>query len=213
MRVLRVLWMKTPCGYNLANRPHGAPHTGVRSDLVQQVWQQRKDPVDRSTKQYGVHRRFRYEVHGSNETAIGRENALKKRYPASKTGLIEKANPLWSDRYDEIRVGSADGLDGDGFLHSYLSIQTYPSGQTYPSVQSYSSGQSYLSVQMKLPSQPYLPGQTYPPGQLYLSGQTYRSSQLYRCGQSYLTGQEVGQHLQFTHDLPTLIPVAANYDI
>ena len=201
MRVLRVLCMKTPCGYNLANRPHGALHTGVRSDLVQQVWQQRKDPVDWSTKRYGVHRRFRYKVHGSNETAIGKEKTLKKWYPARKTGLIEKSNPLWSDRYDEIRVGGADGLDGGGFLHSYLSIQTCPSGQTYP------------SAQMKLPSQSYSLRQTYPPGQLYLSGQTYRSSQLYRCGQSYLTGQEVGQHLQFTHDLPTLIPVAANYDI
>ena len=74
----------------------------MTSDLVQRVWQHKNDFVEGFTKQYGVHRLVWYEVHGSMESAIVREKALKKWNRAWKIELIEEGSPGWKDLYDGI---------------------------------------------------------------------------------------------------------------
>ena len=94
--------MKTPCVYILASKPHGTLYIGVTSRLVQRVWQHKNDIVAGFTKRYHVHRLVWYEVHGTMESAITREKALKRWNRAWKIELIEKTNPTWSDLYDDI---------------------------------------------------------------------------------------------------------------
>ena len=94
--------MRTPCVYILASKPKGTLYIGVTSDLIQRVWQHKNDFVEGFTKRYRVHTLVWYEVHGSMESAITREKALKKWRRAWKIELIEEANPVWLDLYDEI---------------------------------------------------------------------------------------------------------------
>ena len=94
--------MRTPCVYILASKPNGALYIGVTSDLIQRVWQHKNDFVEGFTKRYGVHSLVWNEVHGSMESAITREKALKKWRRAWKIELIEEDNPKWLDLYNEI---------------------------------------------------------------------------------------------------------------
>ena len=94
--------MRTPCVYILASKPNGTLYIGVTSDLIQRVWQHKNDFVEGFTKHYGVHSLVWYEVHGSMESAITREKALKKWRRAWKIELIEEDNPKWLDLYNEI---------------------------------------------------------------------------------------------------------------
>ena len=94
--------MRIPCVYILASKPNGTLYIGVTSNLVQRVWQHKNDLVEGFTKKYGVHRLVWYEVHGTMDSAIGREKALKKWNRAWKIGLIERSNPTWADMYEEI---------------------------------------------------------------------------------------------------------------
>ncbi len=77
-------------------------YIGVTSNLVRRVWEHRNDLVGGFTRRYRVHKLVWYEVHGSMQSAIGREKALKKWNRAWKVELIEEGNPTWSDLYDEI---------------------------------------------------------------------------------------------------------------
>ena len=94
--------MKIPCVYILASRPGGALYIGVTSNLPQRVWQHKNDLAAGFTKRYRVHRLVWYEVHGSMQSAIAREKALKRWLRAWKDRLIEERNPEWQDLYDEI---------------------------------------------------------------------------------------------------------------
>ena len=87
--------MRTPCVYILASKPNGTLYIGVTSDLIQRVWQHKNDFVEGFTERYGVHSLVWYEVHGSMESAITREKALKKWRRAWKIELIEEDNPKW----------------------------------------------------------------------------------------------------------------------
>ena len=94
--------MKTPCVYILSSKRNGTLYTGVKSNLVQRVWEHKSDFVEGFTKRYGVHDLVWYEVHATMESAITREKALKKWNRAWKLELIEKSNPAWKDLYSEI---------------------------------------------------------------------------------------------------------------
>ena len=76
---------------------------GVTSNLTQRVWQHKSDLVAGFTARYGVHTLVWYEAHGTMESAIGREKAIKNWKRAWKIALIEKSNPQWRDLYEELR--------------------------------------------------------------------------------------------------------------
>ena len=94
--------MNQPCVYLLANKRNGTLYVGVTSNLVQRIWQHKKDLAEGFTKKYQVHTLVWYEVHDTMESAIAREKAIKEWNRAWKLELIEKTNPQWRDLYEEI---------------------------------------------------------------------------------------------------------------
>jgi putative endonuclease len=91
--------MKQPCAYILASKRNGTLYLGVTSNLMQRVWQHRNDLANGFTKRYGIHTLVWYEVHGTMQSAIAREKAIKEWKRAWKIELIEKTNPQWQDLY------------------------------------------------------------------------------------------------------------------
>ena len=81
--------MKQPCVYILASKRNGTLYVGVTSNLVQRIWQHKKDFVEGFTKRYRVHTLVWYEVHESMESAITREKAIKNWKRVWKLEIIE----------------------------------------------------------------------------------------------------------------------------
>ena len=94
--------MKLPCVYILASKRNGTLYIGVTSDIVKRVWQHRNGRVGGFAQRYGVHTLVWYESHETMESAIARENALKKWRRAWKVELIERDNPGWRDLYGDL---------------------------------------------------------------------------------------------------------------
>ena len=94
--------MKQPCVYILASHKNGTLYTGMTSDLVQRAWQHKNNVVEGFTKKYGVHLLVWFEAHGTMESAIEREKAIKEWKRCRKLKLIESSNPQWHDLYEEI---------------------------------------------------------------------------------------------------------------
>ena len=69
---------RQPCVYLLANKKDGTLYLGVTSNLVKRIWEHRNNVVEGFTRRYQVHYLVWYELHGSMETAINREKAMKK---------------------------------------------------------------------------------------------------------------------------------------
>jgi putative endonuclease len=67
-----------PCVYILASRERGTLYVGVTSDLIKRIWEHKNDLVEGFTKKYRVHDLVWYERHGTMESAIGREKAMKE---------------------------------------------------------------------------------------------------------------------------------------
>jgi putative endonuclease len=93
---------RQPAVYILASKPNGTLYIGVTSDVVERVWQHKKDVTEGFSKKYGVHRLVYYELHNDILSAITREKQLKKWNRAWKLELIEEKNPEWKDLWDEI---------------------------------------------------------------------------------------------------------------
>ena len=93
---------KSPCVYLLANKPNGVLYLEVTSDLIKRVWQHKNAFVDGFSKKYNVHHLVWFEQHGSMESAITRENNIKKWKREWKARLIEENNPEWRDLYIEV---------------------------------------------------------------------------------------------------------------
>ena len=93
---------KQPAVYILASKRNGTLYIGVTSNLIQRVWQHKNGQVEGFTKRYNVHQLVWYELHGTMESAIIRENRLKDWKRNWKLALIEKQNPDWLDLYERI---------------------------------------------------------------------------------------------------------------
>jgi putative endonuclease len=88
--------------YLLASSRNGTLYLGVTRDLVRRVYQHRTKATPGFTSKYGVQRLVWFETYDDPTNAITREKELKKWRRAWKMELIEKSNPQWIDRYDEI---------------------------------------------------------------------------------------------------------------
>ncbi len=88
--------------YILASKPKGTLYIGMTNNLVRRLWEHKEELQSGFTKKYAVHRLVWYEEHATAENAIHREKRLKHWNRAWKIDLIEKANPDWSDLWDEI---------------------------------------------------------------------------------------------------------------
>jgi putative endonuclease len=88
--------------YILASERNGTLYIGVTNDLVRRVTEHRDGAVDGFTRRYGVKSLVHFEVFDDPASAITREKQMKKWRRAWKLRLIEKENPKWRDRYEEI---------------------------------------------------------------------------------------------------------------
>ena len=93
---------RIPCAYILASRPRGTLYIGVTSNLPGRIWQHKHDQVEGFTRRYQVHTLVWYEVHGTMESAILREKALKAWKRIWRIQLVENVNPEWRDLYPAI---------------------------------------------------------------------------------------------------------------
>jgi putative endonuclease len=89
--------------YILASERNGTLYVGVTNDLVRRVSEHRLGVVEGFSKKYGVKDLVYFEVLDDPENAIQREKHIKKWNRAWKIELIEKENPQWVDRYDDIQ--------------------------------------------------------------------------------------------------------------
>ncbi|HAT8178932.1 TPA: GIY-YIG nuclease family protein [Legionella pneumophila] len=64
--------------YILASKAYGTLYTGITSNLVQRIYQHKKDLTEGFTKRYNVHRLVYYEIHTDVYEAITREKRIKK---------------------------------------------------------------------------------------------------------------------------------------
>lgn len=93
---------RIPCVYLLASRPRGTLYIGVTSHLPGRIWQHKREQVEGFTRRYQVHTLVWYEAHGTMESAILREKALKAWKRIWKIRLVEDSNPDWRDLYPDI---------------------------------------------------------------------------------------------------------------
>ncbi len=86
----------------VGSRRNGTLYVGMTDDLVHRTWEHRIGGVPGFTKGYGVNRLVWYEAHDSRESAFQRERRIKKWNRAWKLELIEKSNPSWRDRFEDL---------------------------------------------------------------------------------------------------------------
>ena len=86
----------------LASKRNGTLYTGVTSNLLKRVWEQKNDLVDGFSNKYGVHILVWYEMHETMESAIYREKCIKHWERAWKISRIEELNPGWRDIYYDL---------------------------------------------------------------------------------------------------------------
>jgi len=93
--------MKLPAVYIMASRRNGTLYTGVTSDLVKRVWQQREDLGDGFSKRYGCKLLVWFELADTMDAAVTREKQLKGGSRAKKLALIEAMNPAWDGLFEQ----------------------------------------------------------------------------------------------------------------
>ena len=93
---------KRPCVYILASRRNGTLYVGVTSDLARRVWEHRSGAVSGFVQDYAVYNLVFAEFHETMSDAILREKRIKRWRRAWKLELIEKGNPQWRDRYNDL---------------------------------------------------------------------------------------------------------------
>ncbi len=88
--------------YMLASRRNGTLYVGVTKDLRRRIHEHRTGSISGFSKRYGVKMLVWYEKHETWYAAIQREKNIKH-YPRRwKIALIEAANPLWRDLYEDL---------------------------------------------------------------------------------------------------------------
>jgi putative endonuclease len=88
--------------YILTNRRNSVLYTGVTSDLARRVHEHRTKAVAGFTARYNVDKLVYFEVTDGVEGAIGREKQIKAGSRRKKIDLINRANPVWRDLFEEL---------------------------------------------------------------------------------------------------------------
>ena len=99
--------MKEGYVYIVSNSQRTVLYTGVTRDLLERVYQHKKNEGSKFTSKYKVHFLMYYEVHQNMYEAIQREKQIKKWKKEWKLNLIKSMNPglkdLWNDVLPEGR--------------------------------------------------------------------------------------------------------------
>jgi putative endonuclease len=79
------------------NSPTGTLYTGMTSDLKRRVYEHKQKLIDGFTKKYNVTRLAYYEETNDVQTALAREEEIKRWRRNKKIALIKSMNPRWQD--------------------------------------------------------------------------------------------------------------------
>ncbi len=82
------------------NRP--TMYIGVTSNLIQRIYQHKKNLVKGFSSKYQLKKLLYYETHDDIEEAIEREKQLKNWHRNWKINLIKSKNPKFKDLFKEI---------------------------------------------------------------------------------------------------------------
>ena len=88
--------------YILASKPDGVLYTGVTSDLPRRMAEHKSGAIAGFTKHYNVHDLVYFEPHQTMEEARYREYQVKRWRRRWKVEMIERHNPEWRDRFEEL---------------------------------------------------------------------------------------------------------------
>ena len=92
---------RQPVVYIPATTFHGTLYTGMTSNLVQRLHQQRGGTTPGHSARNDIKRLVWFEMHKTMEAAIGRGISIKRWVRPYKYALIEAANPAWRDLAEE----------------------------------------------------------------------------------------------------------------
>ena len=96
--------IKQPCVYIMASKKNGTLYIGVTSNLIQRIWQHKHNQVSGFTQKHNIHILVYYEFHETMESAILRENQMKKWKREWKISIIEKNNSKWLDLWEQLSL-------------------------------------------------------------------------------------------------------------
>jgi putative endonuclease len=88
----------------MTNKYNKVLYTGVTSNLLRRVAENKEKTVEGFTSQYNVIKLVYYEEYATMEEAIAREKQIKGGSRQKKLDLIKNKNPEWKDLYDEFFV-------------------------------------------------------------------------------------------------------------
>ena len=83
--------------YILTNYTNNVFYIGIRSNLIQRVWQHKKKLVEGFTNKYHLWKLVYYEVYEDANTALAREKQLKNWRREKKLMLIKRQNPTFQE--------------------------------------------------------------------------------------------------------------------
>ena len=93
---------KTYWVYILASGPRGTLYVGMTSDLAGRAFEHRQRLIDGFTKRHDVERLVYFEMHDDAALAARRERSMKRWRRDWKIELVERENPTWRDRFDDV---------------------------------------------------------------------------------------------------------------
>ena len=98
-----MVFQRGGCVYIMTNKEHLVLYTGVTSELITRVWQNKNKihPNSFSAK-YNCNKLVYYKAFSHIEEAITAEKLIKGGSRASKLAMINSINPEWDDMYDEL---------------------------------------------------------------------------------------------------------------
>jgi putative endonuclease len=88
--------------YIVASSRNGTLYTGSTDSILVRTSEHKQKLRAGFTAKYGVDQLVWYEAHETRESAFKRERRIKKWKRVWKLELIEKANPLWRDLFDQL---------------------------------------------------------------------------------------------------------------
>jgi putative endonuclease len=81
--------------------PSGTLYVGMTNNLQRRVYEHKQGLIEGFTKKYHVSRLIYFEETGDVQSAIAREQEIKKWRRSKKIALIESLNPKWQDLSEE----------------------------------------------------------------------------------------------------------------
>ena len=88
--------------YFITNKYNNVIYTGVTNDLKRRIWEHREGKTKGFASRYNCRKLVYFEVFGEINDALIREGKLKRYTRERKDELVNRENPAWEDRWEQI---------------------------------------------------------------------------------------------------------------